>query len=102
MIIPYYYTEEQLFKILKRNRIDLTTGIENCKLYMSMNGWSISKKRRVEKNSLIMYGGVIKKIIDFNGWEVHIQKRGKTIAALMEDEKNAILVCIIEAIKKNY
>ena len=98
MIIPFYYTQEELKNIFILNNIDLDTGIKECKEYMALNGWSLSKKRKVSKNCLVKNNGIFKNIIDFEGWEIHINKRNIIIASLMETEKDAMIVCIIEAI----
>lgn len=101
MIIPFYYTKNELDDILKINNIDLDTNIENCKQYMALNGWCLSRKRVIKnKDVLISNLGVMKKIIDFTGIEININKRNIVIASIMENERDAILVCIIEAIKK--
>lgn len=100
MILPIYYTQDELNEILQRSKIDLDTTIKDCKQYMSMNGWTVAKNRIVKKESLVLHGNIIKKAIDFEGREVHIQKREEIIASLMENERDAFLVCIIEAIKR--
>jgi hypothetical protein len=100
MILPIYYTKKYLNQILEKNKIDLNTNIKECKKYMALNGWTLSKNIKVDKDSLILTCNIIKKIIGFKGQEIHIQKRGEIIAALMENERDALLVCIIEAIRR--
>jgi hypothetical protein len=100
LIIPFYYTQEELKDILIINNIDLDTGIKECKQYMALNGWCISKKIIVDKKTfLIKNNGVFKNIVDFKGWEIYINKRNNIVASIMENEKDAMIVCIIEAIK---
>ena len=69
---------------------------------MSINGWTIAKNKIINDDRLVLNGSVIKKAVNFEGVEVHIKKKNIIIASLMDNERDAILVCIIEAIKRQY
>ncbi|MCK9442185.1 MAG: hypothetical protein M0Q13_12280 [Methanothrix sp.] len=101
LIIPFYYTKQELENILKINNIDFDTDIFKCKQYMALNGWCLSKKKLIKnKDVLVSNLGVIKKIINFNGIEININKRNVIVSSIMENERDCMIVCIIEAIKK--
>ena len=103
LIIPFYYTDNELIEILKINNIDLDTGIKECNKFMALTGWCLNKNRKVEIKECLVNNYGIKKITDFKGVEININKRNLIIASIMENEKDALLVCIIEAIRKeNY
>jgi hypothetical protein len=99
--IPFYYTDKELYNILNSNNIDLNINIKECKEYMNKNGWSLSKRKQYSsKEVLVLNSGVIKKILDFNGWKIEINRRNEFISSIMENEKDAMIVCILETIKR--
>lgn len=101
MSIPFYYTDKELQDILKSNNIDLNIDIKECKEYINKNGWSLSKRKQyLNKETLVFNSGVIKKLLDFNGWKIEINKKNEFISSVMENEKDAMIVCVLETIKR--
>jgi len=99
-MVPVKYTNQELHEILVRSDIDLDSGIKECKEYMAVYGWTIRKKRSIKEkvDMLIYHNNVLKKEI-VKGFEVQIMKDDKIIGALMDNERDALLVCIIQAIR---
>lgn len=101
MNIPFYYTDKELQDILNSNNIDLNIDIKECKEYMNKNGWSLSKRKQYfNKEMLIFNSGVIKKVLNFNGWIIEMNKKNEFVSSVMEKEKDAMIVCILEIIKR--
>jgi hypothetical protein len=92
--------KEELEQVLLTNAIDVTSDLKDCKDFMQMYGWTIKKQKKIKnEDRLVMYNRVIKKAKDFTGVEIQIMKGDEIIGALMENERNALLVCILEVIR---
>lgn len=99
-MVPITYYPEELDEILRNNNIDVA-DIKECKKFMSLYGWTIKKKREViNQDKLVLYKGVMKNVSNFTGMEIHIMKDDKVIGSLMENERDALLVCILKVIEK--
>jgi len=99
-MVPMIYNSEELDEILRDNNIDVA-DIKECREFMSFYGWTIKKRKKVEnQDRLVLYKGVFKRVMDFTGIEIHIMKDDKIIGALMENERDALLVCILKVIRE--
>ncbi len=99
-MVPIKYTNEELHEILVRSDIDLDTGIKECKEYMALHGWTIRRWMSVDNGvGILVYHNNVLKKENINGFEVRIMKDDKIIGALMDNERDALLVCVIQAIR---
>ena len=97
---PIVYHKDELEDILKNSDIDGNITIRDCKVYMSRFGWSTSVNKPVNNFSgLVKHNGILKKLENFEGHIVEISRDDIRFSSVMENERDALLVCILMAIR---
>ena len=96
------YTNKELHEILVRSDIDLDTGIKECKEYMALHGWTTRRKKLIDKKTdvIVCHNNILKKE-NIKGFQVRIMKDDRIIGSMMDNERDALLVCIIQAIRES-
>lgn len=99
---PYHLQKKDLENILFSNNLDSKTGIDECKKYMALNGYTLKKRLKIEnKDKVVIVGSSIRKISNFSGFEIAIAKDDIIYSAIMKEERDAFLLCVLMAIQNS-
>lgn len=98
--IPSYMNRKDLDSVLFINGIDISTDIDDCNRYLYMNGYTVRKRIKIENvDRIVRLNNTLQKVDNFSGYEIVIGKNDEEYSAIMETERDALLLCVINAIQ---